>query len=363
MQEHRLPDNNLTRYFVALSIIQAPLWVKSKLLRLVNFNPLTLWGSWGGELEQYLSFRERIANFNDWGKVQEIMDVSSEKDISIVIPDSEEYPRSLKNVDDFPVVLFCKGDYSLLNVTSLSVVGTRSVSPYGAAVVSRFIPKLVEAGFCIVSGMARGIDSLAHKHTIKMKGRTIAVLGSGVDEPSPRENTTLYNDILKKDGLIVSEFPPGAIGYKQNFPQRNRIIAGLSCGTLVIEAGAKSGSLITADIAGSYSRDVFAVPGPITSTLSEGVNFLMKNGAVIACLPEDILAHYSLLIKNDLKKNKNNLSSEQKAFLNMIAPQGASLSDLLSESGIAMTQVLKNLDELEHYGYINRDELGIYYLN
>jgi len=363
MQERRSPDNNLTRYFVALSIIQAPLWLKSKLLRLVNFNPLTLWGAWAGELDKYLSVRERIANFNDWSRVQEIMDIASEKDISIILPDSEEYPRTLKNVEDFPVVLFCKGDFNLLNTTSLAVVGTRSASPYGVAVVSRFIPKLVEAGFCIVSGMARGIDSLAHKNTLKMKGKTIAVLGSGVDAPSPVENTPLYNEILKKDGLIVSEFPPGAIGFKQNFPQRNRIIAGLSCGTLVIEAGAKSGSLITADIAGSYSRDVFAVPGPITSTLSEGVNYLIKNGAVVACVPEDILAHYSLLIKNNFKKTKKDLPPEQKELLNLVPPQGASLNELLSESGIALTQVLKNLDELERSGYINRDELGIYYLN
>ena len=113
------------------------------------------------------------------------------------------------------------------------------------------------------------------------------------DVPTPTGNTPLYDEILKNDGLIVSEFPPGACSFKQNFPQRNRIIAGLSCGTLVIEAGAKSGSLITADLANSYSRDVFAVPGPVTSTLSEGVNYLLQNGAVIACVPEDILTHYS----------------------------------------------------------------------
>ena len=363
MQERRLPDNNLTRYFIALSLIQAPLRIKSKLLTLVDFNPLTLWGAWAGEIEQYLPVRERIVNFNDWGQVQKIMDMSSEKNISIVLPDSQEYPRSLITVEDFPVLLFCKGNFSLLNTTSLAVVGTRSISPYGIAAVSRFIPKLVEAGFCIVSGMARGIDSLAHKHTLKMKGKTVAVLGSGVDQASPTGNKELYNEILKKDGLIVSEFPPGTTGFKQNFPQRNRIIAGLSCGTLVIEAGAKSGSLITADIANSYSRDVFAVPGPITSTLSEGVNSLIKNGAVIATVPEDILAHYSLLIKNNDKKNKKDLPLEQKELLNIMSPQGASLNELISESGIAMTQVLKNLDELERSGYINIDELGIYYLN
>ena len=363
MQEYKLPDNNLTRYFLALSLIQAPLWLKAKLLTLVDFNPLTLWGAWAGELEQYSCIRERIANFNDWGRVQQIMDVSSEKNISIVLPDSEEYPKLLKTVEDFPVILFCKGDFTLLNSTSLAVVGTRSVSPYGVAVASRFVPKLVEAGFCIVSGMARGIDSQAHKLALKMKGKTIAVLGSGVDVPTPTGNTPLYDEILKNDGLIVSEFPPGTCSFKQNFPQRNRIIAGLSCGTLVIEAGAKSGSLITADIANSYSRDVFAVPGPITSTLSEGVNYLLKTGSVIASVPEDILAHYNLLIRDNLKKSKKDLPPEQKEILNMIPPQGSSLSDFISESGIGMTQLLKNLDELELSGYIIRDEFGIYYLN
>ena len=302
-------------------------------------------------------------NFNEWDKVQAIIDSSSKKGISIFTPDSEIYPKTLKEVEDFPVVLFCKGNLTLLNATSLAVVGTRAVSPYGMAVVSRFIPTLVEAGFCIVSGMARGVDALAHKWALKAKGRTIAVLGSGADEASPTENTFLYNEILKNDGLIVSEFAPGTHGAKQNFPQRNRIIAGLSKGTLVIEAGAKSGSLITADIAQSYSRDVFSVPGPVTSSLSEGVNALIKNGAVVACTPEDILAHYSLLIKYQRAKNKKDLRSEQKELLSMIPPQGASLNELLSESGNALTQLLKNIDELEQAGYINRDELGIYYLN
>jgi len=363
MQEHRQLNTNLTKYFIALSLIQMPLLLKSKLLTLVDFDPSKLWGAWTGELEQFIPLKERIINFNDWDRVQKIIDTSSKKNTSIVLPNSPEYPKPLIYVEDFPVVLFCKGDLSLLNVTSLSVVGTRSISPYGVAAVSRFIPKLVEADFCIVSGMARGIDSEAHKVTLRVRGRTVAVLGAGVEEASPRGNARLYDEILKKEGLIVSEFPPDACCYKQNFPQRNRIIAGLSCGTLVIEAGAKSGSLITADLAGGYARDVFAVPGPITSTLSEGVNSLLKNGAIIASVPEDILDHYSLLIKNDLKKAKKDLPSEQKDLLRTIPPQGASLNDLLSESGIAMTQLLKNLDELERSGYINRDGLGIYYLN
>jgi DNA processing protein len=351
------------KHYLALSLIHLPLHLKAKLLILVGLDPSRLWGEWQGELLQYYPARERIVSFNEWDKVQAIMDSSSKKGLTIVTPDSSIYPKALKNVCDLPVTLFCKGNLTLLNTTSLAVVGTRAVSPYGMAVVSRFVPTLVEAGFCIVSGMARGVDALAHKWALKVQGRTVAVLGSSADEPSPASNTFLYNEILKNDGLIVSEFPPGTHGAKQNFPQRNRIIAGLSCGTLIIEAGANSGSLITAGIAVDYARDVFSVPGPVTSSLSEGVNALIKNGAVVACTPEDILAHYSLLIKYQRAKNKKVLRPEQKELLGMIPPQGASLNELLSESGNALTQLLKNIDELEQAGYINRDELGIYYLN
>ncbi len=363
-QGYRSLDNSVPiKYFIALSLVHAPLWLKARLLTLTDFDPLRLWGEWKDELLQYSFFRKRLLGFKDWDEVERIQDFSYENNIVIVAAGSAFYPKSLNNIFDLPVLLFCKGELSLLNSTSLAVVGTRAVSPYGVAVLSRFIPILVEAGFCIVSGMAIGVDASAHKATLKAKGNTIAVLGSGVEKPSPVQNSHLYKEIIDNGGLVVSEFAPNARVLKQNFPQRNRIIAGLCKGTLIIEAGAKSGSLITADIAQSYSRDVFSVPGPITSSLSEGVNSLINNGAVMVCSPEDILAHYDLLIRYQRSKKIKELSLEQKIFLSMIPPQGASLNELLCESGKAMTQVLKNIDELEHAGYINRDELGIYYLN
>lgn len=348
-------------YYLALSKIQLPLWLKSKLLLLVDFKIERLWQDWNGDLIQFIQFKERIQEFKDWDSLKRIEETIHKKNIKLILANSQNYPELLKNTCDFPILLFCRGDYSLLKHDSLAVVGTRTISPYGLAVVTRFIPKLVQAGFCIVSGMARGVDSIAHQLTLKNKGKTIAVLGSGIDKPSPAENSKVYDKILQENGLIISEFLPGTPGFKQNYPQRNRIVAGLSRGTLVIEAGYRSGSLITADISNSYSRDVFSVPGPITSQLSSGVNTLIKKGAIVTTEPEDILLHYNLLIKESINDVK--LQAKQLEFLKLIDPQGSSLNDILSKSADNLTQVLKNLDELERTRCINKDEFGIYYLN
>ncbi|MCX6112947.1 MAG: DNA-processing protein DprA [Proteobacteria bacterium] len=331
------------KQYIALSLIQMPLWKKSDLLR-------------RSYLEPYLN------EFNDWTLVDKIYDEAVSRNVKILTPDSDEYPAILKTITDFPVILFCKGDISLLSYPCFASVGSRNLTSYGKVIVSRFIPTLIEAGFCIVSGLARGVDAEVHRVTLKHKGKTIAVLGSGVDVITPMQNKNLYDNILSDGGLIISEYPLGTDGSKWTFPQRNRIIAGLSQGVLVVEAGEKSGSLITASLATGYGRDVFAVPGPINSDLSVGVNNLLKRGAIIATEPEDILAQYNLLIKKSAK-TRPELSDPAKNVLGMVLPQGVDLNELLLSSGIPMADLLKNLDELEHTGYIGKDNFGIYYLN
>ncbi len=328
---------------IALSLVQTPLWKKSDLVR-------------GSRIDDALN------GFNKWIQVDKIYDEALSKNIKILTHDFSEYPAILKTITDFPVILFCKGDVSLLSKQCFAAVGSRNITSYGKAIVSRFIPMLVEAGFCIVSGLARGVDAEVHKITLKSGGKTIAVLGSGVDIITPMQNKNLYDDILSDGGLIISEYPLGTEGSKWSFPQRNRIIAGVSLGVLVVEAGEKSGSLITASLATGYGRDVFAVPGPINSDLSVGVNNLLKRGAIIATEPEDILAQYDLLIKSSIK-TKPELSGAALGVLGMILPQGVDLNELLLTSGIPMADLLKNLDELEHTGYIGKDNFGIYYLN
>lgn len=188
------------------------------------------------------------------------------------------YPEPLRRIFDPPPMLFARGRVELLSSICLGVVGTRHPTPYGVAAAERLAGDLARAGMTITSGMARGIDTAAHKATLAAEGATIAVLGCGVDVVYPSENRTLAAAIAAK-GLIVSEFPMAAVAFPQNFPVRNRIISGLSCGILVVEGAQYSGSAITARLAMDQSREVFAVPGNITSKMSWGPNLLIKQGA------------------------------------------------------------------------------------
>jgi DNA processing protein len=188
------------------------------------------------------------------------------------------YPEPLRQIFDPPILLFARGDTSLLRGTGFAVVGTRRPTPYGIAVAEKMSGDLARAGLNIVSGMARGIDTAAHKGTLAASGKTIAVLGCGADVIYPSENKKLHAEIVEK-GLILSEFPMGSVAFPQNFPIRNRIISGMSAGLLVVEGAQYSGSAITAKLALDQGRELFAIPGNITNKLSWGPNLLIKQGA------------------------------------------------------------------------------------
>jgi DNA processing protein len=204
----------------------------------------------------------------------------AETGATLVTIGDPRYPQGLREIFDPPVTLFCRGRVELLTSLALAVVGTRRPTAYGVAVAERLSADLAHAGLTITSGMARGIDTSAHKGTLAAQGDTIAVLGCGVDVVYPAENRKLYTEIYAK-GLVVSEFPMGATAFPQNFPIRNRIISGLSLGVLVVEGAQYSGSAITAKLAMDQGREVFAVPGNITSKASWGPNLLIKQGAKI----------------------------------------------------------------------------------
>ena len=350
-------------YYLALSYISIPLWAKVQILKKVSFLPSYLFGKWKENLYEFNKWKDVFLNFNEWKKLDEIVKDCSSRNIKILLPCDKEYPRLLLETPDFPVVLFCVGDVNIINSSCFSIVGTRAMSHYGSSVIKRLVPDLCRAGFCIVSGMARGVDGCAHFETLNNAGRTIAVLGTGVDTPFPYQNRTLYQKILNSGGLIISEFMPGEPGFKQNFPRRNRIIAGLSHGTLVIEAGLDSGSLITSSIAATYSRDVFAVPGSILSKNADGTNALIKKGAIVVCSSDDILEHYELLIKDNMSKTvKKQVSDTAKSLLVILNGQGCDVNQLLQESGLSSGELFKNLEELQLNGYISIDEFGAYHL-
>lgn len=205
--------------------------------------------------------------------------------------ESKEYPEQLREIYDAPLKLYVLGNKEILKQSSIAIVGARKATEYGKEVALQFSKDLSKNGINIISGLALGIDTCAHLGTLYPDsiGKTIAVLGSGLDEIYPKQNISLARKIIQMGGCLISEYPLGAKPEKMHFPKRNRIISGLSKGVLIVEASEKSGSLITADFALEQGRDVFAVPGNISSSTSVGTNNLIKQGAKLVTSYEDIL--------------------------------------------------------------------------
>lgn len=203
---------------------------------------------------------------------------------------SKYYPERLRNIDDPPKELYCLGNLDLLNYkNNIAMIGSRNCSSYGERAAKDFAYNLAKEDICIVSGLAKGIDSFSHIGALNAKGKTIAVLGSGLDNIYPKENIKLVEDIIKNDGLVISEYPLGTKPLKYHFPARNRIISGLSDSVLVVEARKNSGTNITVDFALEQGKDVFVIPGNIYSKTSDGTNFLITEGAIPVLSYKDIL--------------------------------------------------------------------------
>src|SRR5208282_3709008 len=201
----------------------------------------------------------------------------SKAECQLVAYDSEDYPPLLKEIPDAPLLLYVRGDVKVLSQFAVAMVGTRRPSAYGSSVAHRLAHDLAQRQLVVVSGLARGVDSAAHRGALEAQGKTVAVLGSGINVIYPRENKSLAEEVAKS-GAVISEFPLGTGPTPENFPIRNRIISGLSLGVVIVEAAEYSGSLITARLALEQNREVFAVPGNITSAQSFGPNHLIKQG-------------------------------------------------------------------------------------
>lgn len=225
--------------------------------------------------------KARAAAEEEWNRTQE-------NGGSILTPVDEEYPERLREIYDPPAVLWIRGDASLLSRPGIAVVGTRHPSTYGAGMAQMLSRDLAARGLTILSGMARGVDTAAHKGALEARGKTVAVWGTGIDVIYPKENKRLAEQIVESGGAIVSEYPLGTFPAPQNFPVRNRILSGLSVGVLVIEAAEHSGTRITARLAMEQNRDVYAVPGNVTNKNAWGPNTLIKQGAKLTATWEDI---------------------------------------------------------------------------
>ena len=278
---------------------------------------------------------------------------------------NKKYPKLLKQIASPPKQLYCRGNINLFITFCFGIVGTRKLTSYGKEATEMIVNGLSGNNITIVSGLAFGIDAVAHKIAMDNSLPTIAVLGTGVDDKSiyPNTNLPVAQRILKENGLIVSEYPPKTDGFKSNFPARNRIISGLSKGVLVVEAPEKSGALITTKFATEQNRDVFAVPGNIFSANSKGPHMLIQRGAKPVFSAQDILGAYYQNLEFNLEP-KNNISTKdpiQKKILDILDEKGKLTTDeIIRESQLETPQILGALSMLEIKGSIKNLGNGQY---
>ncbi len=269
----------------------------------------------GGKLKgQFEDFRKRNQELP-----QQVQEECARLGIRLLTIREEDYPTMLKEIYDAPAVLYVKGTIKR-EVQRVAMVGARRFSPYGEAVAKSFGAGLAKAGVTVVSGGARGIDTASHRGALQVPGgRTVAVFGCGVDVIYPPENRRLFATIVERGGALISEYVPGTQPLPAYFPSRNRIIAGLSRGTVVVEAARRSGSLITAELALSEGREVFAVPGSIFSNTSEGCHHLLKEGAAMASSVEDVLEGLGLAAEEKKPRQEPKLTPEQRRVYQVLS--------------------------------------------
>lgn len=301
--------------------------------------------------------------------LQEEYERMLEKKIQLITCFSEQYPRELMEIPDPPYALYVKGKLPDKEEKKIAIVGSRRCTPYGEKYAVDFGEKLAKSGIQVISGMARGIDGMGHRGALMAGGKTFAVLGCGSDVCYPKEHIGLYVDILERGGGIISEFPPGTPPYAYNFPARNRIISGMSECIIVIEAGKKSGSLITVDMALEQGRDVYALPGPINSEMSEGCNYLIKQGAGIILSPEMLLDEISVSYERfneqceNVQKNHKNekmLETPEELLYSCLGLYPMGVEDLMKKTKMDIKKVMEALISLELDGYIKEISKNMY---
>jgi DNA processing protein len=279
--------------------------------------------------------------------------------IDLIFYTDPAYPKRLKNCFDSPVLLYSKGNADLNNQRVISIVGTRNATDYGKQLCRQLVEELNQYNALVVSGLAHGIDVAAHKECLKVNLPTVGVLGHGLDRMYPSQNRTTADKMLENGGLLT-EYPSGIIPGPQNFPQRNRIVAGMADATVVIEASVKGGALITAEIANGYNRDVFAFPGRVGDEFSEGCNFLIRNNkaALLTCAA-DLAYSLGWEKPDDLKPAEQfmlplDLTAEERSIFEIINQhkQPVAIDDLTIKTNMPMSLLAMNLLNMEMQGYI-----------
>ncbi len=303
---------------------------------------------------------DSIVEFKPAPEIEKELEAIESKGIDIVTITSDIYPENLKNIYDPPPFLYVKGELAARNKSAVAVIGSRNASSYGLKAAERLSRELASLGITVVSGMARGIDSCAHKSALAGGGRTIAVLGSGIDMIYPAENAKLYKSISER-GAVVSEYMIGTEPHSYNFPARNRIISGMSLGVLVVEASPKSGSLITARCALEQGREVFAVPGNVYSFNSKGSHLLLKSGAKLVEKASDILEELRLETSGSAKSASGallepleELSKEGRKVYDILGDEPVHIDDIITKLGMSIGVLSSVLLDLELKGHIKQ---------
>ena len=287
------------------------------------------------------------------------------KDVRLLFQTDPLYPPLLQCIDDPPYVVYAMGDASALSRPSVAMVGTRYPSAYGRNMARTMAYGLSMAGLCVVSGMARGIDGCAHEGAIDAGGSTVAVLGSGVNVPYPLDNIGLYRKIIEGAGVVISEYPLDATPQTYHFPNRNRVISGLSHGVVFVEGKIKSGGMITVDAALNQGRDVFAVPGCVGQSGAEGPHKIIRDGGLLVTCAADVLEALGLSSQSDLTEAKRELPPEgdtpvQKAIFKVLLREPAGMDALCEQTGFSADKLMAELSVMEITGQIRRESGNIF---
>jgi DNA processing protein len=349
--------------YIALNMVDGVGPIRVRALRDRFGEPQAILAASKAELMQVEGVGEEVArSITSW---REKVDLDAElqriekSGVRVVCRDDAEYPKNLREIYDPPLVLYVKGILTERDALAIAVVGSRRTTLYGQDMARKLAFQLARVGVTVVSGLARGIDTAAHHGALQAKGRTVAVIGCGIDIVYPAENKKLADEIVEKGGAVVTEFPFGVQPDRQNFPMRNRIISGWSLGVVVVEANLKSGALITANQAAEQGRQVFAVPGRADSILSKGANKLIKDGAKLTEDVEDILSEFEYLLPKTAwepgdaglegsgTKPALQLSETEEKVMAQVGNEEVAIDEIIRASGLTTACVSATLLALE----------------
>lgn len=356
------------KYYVAFSYLTVQPILKTKLLEYFDFDVKKAWHCDKNDLtmfceQEQISFPRAFVSQRAKLDIEECYKKAFEdKEVKILTIEDEKYPPLLKEIPDYPISLYYKGDLNNISYDcTLSVVGSRNASTEAKLALDKILSNFKKTNLTIVSGLAYGIDAQAHKSAIKNNLKTIAVIGCGLDIIYPTQNKSIYEDIINGAGVIFSEYPLKTPPMSHNFPQRNRIVVGISKGTLVGEAQMKSGAMISANLALDYNRELMCIPGNITNPNTEGIYHLIKQGAGIVISAQDILNHMDWdIVSCEKDEFKLNLNNSQKKVLDIISLEAKSFDEIMNVIEMDTAELMITLTELEIKGLILQENSKYY---